>query len=146
EAPVVPAPERVRSTLRQWLAESPGTDECTRQLLLLGSAAVAAIRDPAQWPAFEPLISRDAVADAWLTICGAPAAERWSFSLRRLFATRARHWLRHHWRQCWDSLSDATKRHLVEDFAEEAMRMNAEARGVGELPRLLTEVLRRFQR
>jgi hypothetical protein len=112
--------EQVLATLRQWSDKAPSQDEGIRILLAMGEEAVAVIRDPTHWPAFEPLVADHDVACVLLEVCGAPLAQYWWASPRRLLADAGKAWVQSNWRECWDSLDDPIKRGLVEHFAERA--------------------------
>jgi hypothetical protein len=88
------------------------------------------LADASVWPEFTAFLTRrnaDALPQgrSALRYGGAPLASYWLKTENSGLRTSAVEWLRSHWRQEWEKLSDEAKRAVVEDSEERAARAEA---------------------
>ena len=113
-----------------------------RELASLTPGFAEMWQDGTNWERIEGLIADQDLVDAFLRFVGLTLAERWAASPRPLFASRANAWLRSHWSDHWDELTDKRKRWLVDAFAQEASTAQAFADGARQTLASLRDVMK----
>ena len=112
------------------------TNSLVADILDLGEAAVAAVREPRNWPVLEQVTSKEFALNALLAFSGAPLAVKWFSSGIGDFVCAAEAWVVRHWQDNWYSLTDPMKFALVKHLSGD--RQSSGPRG-SEVIRLAKE-------